>query len=169
MVFSRHNPDDLLRIFSLLVSNEGRISELADAVGSNAKQLARNLLAFESIVGYAKLMENVINFPSDALLPAPVSQIQQDSWEWESFERVTEQTAGGVTDIDEEGNRVEHSSIVYSLEEDFSEFVVLGNLSVDVAISEIAEHDLVIQDLSVAEQIQNSEEYERRETEEVLI
>jgi len=169
MVFSRHNPDDLLRIFPLLVSSGGKLSELADAVGSNAKHLARNLLAFESIIGYAKLMENVINFPSDALLPAPVSQIQQDSWEWESFKTVTEQTAGGITDIDEERNRVEQSSIVYSLEEDFSKFLMLGNLTVDVGNSDVAEHDLVIEDLSVAEQMQNTEEYERRETEEVLV
>lgn len=167
MVFARHNPDDLLRIFPLLVSSEGKLSELADAVGSNAKHLAKNLLAFESIIGYAKLMENVINFPSDALLPAPVSQIQQDSWEWESFERVTEQTAGGITDIDEERNRLEQSSIVYSLEEDLNKFLMLGNLTVDVAHGEVAEHDLVIEDLSVAQQMQSSEEYERRETEEI--
>ncbi|KAK7343931.1 hypothetical protein VNO77_13063 [Canavalia gladiata] len=79
--FSKHNPEALMNAFSLLLSN-GRPSKFAQAIGSSGRQLAKNILALDCITGYARLLENVLSFPSDALLPGPVSQIQQGSWEW---------------------------------------------------------------------------------------
>lgn len=166
MIFSKHNPDDLLRIFSLLISSEGKLSKFAGAVGSAGKLLARNILAFESITGYAKLMENVLNFPSDALLPAPISHIREDSWEWNSFSEAMEQTADDMLSIDEEGNIVEGSSIIQLLEDDFSSNVTLRNTSVDN--SDITDQDLVsTEDLNGVEQIANTEEFERREMDQI--
>uniref|UniRef100_A0A803KUK3 Glycosyl transferase family 1 domain-containing protein n=1 Tax=Chenopodium quinoa TaxID=63459 RepID=A0A803KUK3_CHEQI len=141
MIFSKHKPDDLLRIFSHLISSEGKLSEFAGAVASSGKLLARNLLAFESIIGYAKLMEDVLHFPSDSLLPSPISQIRQDSWEWNSFSEVMEQTVGNMISNDEEGNIVEGSSIVQKLEEDFNSFANLKNISVEN--SDVIERDLI--------------------------
>ncbi|CAO2842179.1 unnamed protein product [Amaranthus hypochondriacus] len=162
MVFSKNNPDDLLRIFSLLISSEGKLSKFAGVVGSTGKLLAKNLLAFESITGYAKLMENVLHFPSDASLPAPISQIQQDSWEWNSFSEVMEQTTDGMTSMDEEGNIMEGSILIRMLEEDFNTFVTLRNMSVDTI--DIAKQDLIsTDDLNGAEEIASFEEFERRE------
>ncbi|XP_021850387.2 uncharacterized protein [Spinacia oleracea] len=166
MIFSKHNPDDLLRIFSHLISSEGKISEFAGSVGSAGKLLARNLLAFESITGHAKLMENVVNFPSDAMLPSPVSQIQEDSWEWNSFSEVMEQTADDMISIDEEGNIVEGSNIVQLLEEDFNSYVTLRNISVEN--SDITERDLLsTEDFDGVEQIASLEEFERREMDQI--
>lgn len=166
MIFSKHNPDDLLRIFSLLISSEGKLSTFAGAVGSAGKLLARNILAFESITGYVKLMENVLNFPSDALLPAPISHIREDSWEWNSFSEAMEQTADDMLSIDEEGNIVEGSSIIQLLEDDFSSNVTLRNTSVDN--SDITDQDLVsTEDLNGVEQIANTEEFERREMDQI--
>lgn len=162
MTFSKHNPDDLLRIFSLLISSEGKLSKFAGAVGSAGKLLARNLLAFESITGHAKLLENVLNFPSDALLPAPISKIQEDTWEWNSFSEVMEQTSDDMINIDEEGNMIGGSSIIQTLEEDFISFIKLKNISLDN--SDITESDLVsTEDLTGVEHIASFEEFERRE------
>ncbi|KAL2930626.1 Dimethyladenosine transferase [Bienertia sinuspersici] len=142
-----HNPEDLLKIFSLLISSEGKLSEFAVAVGSAGKHLARNLLAFESITAHAKLMENVLNFPSDALLPTPIYQIQEDSWEWNSFSEVMEQRTNDIVNIDEEG-----SSIIQLLEDNFTSFVALRNLSLDN--SDINEQDLLsTEDLNNVEEI----------------
>lgn len=166
MTFSKHNPDDLLRIFSLLISSEGKLSKFAGAVGSAGKLLARNLLAFESITGHAKLLENVLNFPSDALLPAPISKIREDTWEWNSFSEVMEQTSDDMINIDEEGNMIGGSSIIQTLEEDFISFVNLKNISLDN--SDITESDLVsTEDLTGVEQIASFEEFERREMDQI--
>ncbi|KAJ1404729.1 UDP-glycosyltransferase family protein [Sesbania bispinosa] len=66
-------------------SKSGKLSKFAQAIGSSGRQLAKNVLALDCITGYARLLENVLNFPSDALLPGPVSQIQQGAWEWNLF------------------------------------------------------------------------------------
>lgn len=83
--FSKHNPEALMNAFSLLLSN-GRLSKFAQAIASSGRELAKNIQALECITGYARLLENVLNFPSDALLPGPVSQIQQGAWEWNLFQ-----------------------------------------------------------------------------------
>lgn len=79
--YSKHNPEALLNAFSLLLSS-GRLSKFAQAIGSSGRQFAKNVLALECITGYARLLENVLTFPSDSLLPGPVSQIQQGAWGW---------------------------------------------------------------------------------------
>ncbi|KAK7391494.1 hypothetical protein VNO78_19910 [Psophocarpus tetragonolobus] len=84
LFFSKHNPEALMNSFSLLLSN-GRLSKFAKAIALSGRQLAKNVLALDCIAGYARLLENVFSFPSDALLPGPVSQIQQGSWEWKLF------------------------------------------------------------------------------------
>ncbi|KAK7338358.1 hypothetical protein VNO77_18965 [Canavalia gladiata] len=48
---------------------------LAQAIGSSGRQLAKNILALDCKTGYARLLENVLSFPSDTLLTGPVSQI----------------------------------------------------------------------------------------------
>lgn len=87
--FSKHNPEALMNAFSLLLSS-GRLSKFAQAIGSSGRQFAKNMLALDCITGYARLLENVLSFPSDALLPGPVSQIQQGAWEWNFFQNEIE-------------------------------------------------------------------------------
>lgn len=45
------------------------------------------MFAFHCITDYIKLLENVIIFPSDTILPLPQSHIQQQTWEWSLFEK----------------------------------------------------------------------------------
>ncbi|CAA7410594.1 unnamed protein product [Spirodela intermedia] len=48
----------------------------------SGKKLSKNMLAWDCIAGYAKVLENVIQFPSDALLPSPATEARQRVWEW---------------------------------------------------------------------------------------
>ncbi|XP_074308131.1 uncharacterized protein LOC141643010 isoform X2 [Silene latifolia] len=161
MIFSKHNPDDLLRVFSILIANDKKLSKFGHAVGSAGKLLARNLLASESIAGYAKLMENILSFPSDVFLPAPTSDIQQDSWDWNSFIDVMEQS----TDNDE-GNIVGDPSIVINLEEEFSRTASLRNNSEEN--NELAGQDVVsAEDVDDVEEIASFEEFQRLEMDQI--
>ncbi|GKV34234.1 hypothetical protein SLEP1_g42625 [Rubroshorea leprosula] len=154
--FPKHDPDALLRSFSLLISN-GRLSKFAQTVASSARLLAKNILASECITGYAKLLEKVVNFPSDVLLPAPVSQIRQVSWEWNVFRKEIEQGTGGSST---------NSSIVYYLEKEFTNHVVSSNISENE--TEILEQDFPSEfDWDVLKEVEDFEEYERLESEEL--
>ena len=46
----------------------------AQTVVSSGRQLAKNIMACKCITGYASLLENLLNFPLDVLLPALVSE-----------------------------------------------------------------------------------------------
>lgn len=78
-----------------------------------------NMLASECIASYAELLESVLHFPSDTLLPYSISHIQQKTWWWD-IERETKQNN---TMVNNSSLRYEHSrqisNIVYVLEEDF--------------------------------------------------
>ncbi|GLT66763.1 hypothetical protein SLA2020_391120 [Shorea laevis] len=154
--FPKHDPDTLLQSFSLLISN-GRLSKFAQTVASSARLLAKNILASECVIGYAKLLEKVVNFSSDVLLPAPVSQIQQVSWEWNVFRKEIEQGTGGSST---------NSSIVYYLEKEFMNHVVSSNISENE--TEILEQDFPSElDWDVLKEVEDFEEYERLESEEL--
>ena len=84
VTFPKKNSNTLMRAFSLLISN-GKPSKFAEAVAFSRKQLAKNMLASEYVNSYAKLLKNVLSFPSDVLLPGHFSQSQIDDWEWKSL------------------------------------------------------------------------------------
>ena len=154
--FSKHNPEALMNAFSLLLSN-GRLSKFAQAIASSGRQLAKNVLALDCITGYARLLENVLNFPSDALLPGAVSQIQQGSWEWNLFQNEID-----LSKID--SNR--KVSIVYAVEHE------LASLNYSTSIvengTEVPLQDELTQlDLDTLREIEISEENEMFEVEEV--
>ncbi|XP_006606297.1 uncharacterized protein [Glycine max] len=153
--FSKHNPEALMNAFSLLLSN-GRLSKFAQAIASSGRQLAKNVLALDCITGYARLLENVLNFPSDALLPGAVSQIQQGSWEWNLFQNEID-----LSKID--SNR--KVSIVYAVEHE------LASLNYSTSIvengTEVPLQDELTQlDLDTLREIEISEENEMFEVEE---
>lgn len=154
--FSKHNPEALMNAFSLLLSN-GRLSKFAQAIASSGRQLAKNVLALDCITGYARLLENVLNFPSDALLPGAVSQIQQGSWEWNLFQNEID-----LSKID--SNR--KVSIVYAVEHE------LASLNYSTSIfengTEVPLRDELTQlDWDILREIEISEENEMFEVEEV--
>ncbi|KAJ6720187.1 GLYCOSYL TRANSFERASE FAMILY 1 PROTEIN [Salix viminalis] len=68
ILLSKYNLEALTRAFSLLISN-GKLSKYAETVAFSGRLLAKNMLASECITGYARLLENMLSFPSDTLLP----------------------------------------------------------------------------------------------------
>ncbi|XP_022743080.1 uncharacterized protein LOC111294154 isoform X2 [Durio zibethinus] len=150
--FPKHHPDALLRAFSLLTSN-GRLSRFGQTVASSGRLLAKNILASECITGYAILLENLLNFPSDVLLPARVSELQQGSWEWNLFRQEIEQRNSDIS---------EDLSVVYALEEEFTKHII------DISENRTEIQDILTeQDLDIVTEIENFEDYERLELEEV--
>ncbi|KAH1064563.1 hypothetical protein J1N35_029550 [Gossypium stocksii] len=152
--FPKHDPDGLLRAFSLLISN-GRLSKFAETVASSGRLLAQNILASECITGYASLLVNLLYFPSDVLLPGPVSELQQASWEWNLFRKEIEHS-NFDTSVD--------SSVVYTVEEELTKHIIDTSKN----RTELQDQDaLTGQDLDLVTEIENFEDYERLEMEEI--
>ncbi|KAH0980901.1 hypothetical protein GBA52_008078 [Prunus armeniaca] len=162
--FPNHNPDALMKSFSLMISN-GKLSKFARTVASSGRLLAMNLLASECITGYARVLENALNFPSDALLPGPISELQQGTWEWNLFGNEIDYTTGNMQDNDEQSS-LENTSVVYALEEEFSGLAYSTNIS-DNGTWELAQDIPTQLDWDLLTEIENSEEYERLEMEEL--
>ncbi|PRQ56452.1 putative glycosyl transferase, family 1 [Rosa chinensis] len=160
--FPRHDPDALLKAFSQMISN-GKLSKFARTVASSGRLIAMNLLASESITGYARLLESVLNFPSDALLPGPFSQLQQGTWEWNLFGSEIDY---GTGNINENQASVENSSVIHSLEQEFSGFSYSTNTS-ENGTENLARDNPTQLDWDVLREIELSEEYERLEMEEL--
>ncbi|XP_057471754.1 uncharacterized protein LOC130760449 isoform X1 [Actinidia eriantha] len=165
MIYPKHNPEALMRAFSLLIS-KGRLSRFAHAVASSGRLLAKNMQASDCIAGYAKLLENVLTFPSDALLPGQISQLKQGTWEWNLFRKEMEQRASDMGIMDQQGSNVRNYSIVYTLEEELTNPIDLMNTS--QSEPEILTQDTpTTLDWDIITEIENSEEVETLEMEEI--
>lgn len=163
MFFPKRNPDALLKAFSLLISN-GKLSRFAQTVASSGRRLAKNILASECITGYARLLERVLNFPSDAFLPGPISQLHQGAWEWNLFQKETDLRGHEMEDIAE--GKSAARSVVYALEEEFAYSAKSKNMSEDGNVN--LEQDIPNQqDWDILREIESSEEYESLEMEEL--
>lgn len=71
--------------------SNGSLSVSGRKIASAGKAHAKNLLASETIEGYAALMENVIQFPADVLSPLRAGDIPlalKQEWKWHLFEDV---------------------------------------------------------------------------------
>lgn len=160
--FQKDNPEGLSRAFSLFISN-GKLSKFARTIASAGRLRAKNMLALDCVTRYARILENVLNFPSVALLPGPISQLQQVSWEWNLFRKEIDLGTGDILNMDEWGTSTSsrNSSVVDLLEEEFTKNITQNeNWSADQdTISEL--------DWDVLQDIESSEEYERLETEQV--
>ncbi|KAL0680574.1 hypothetical protein Bca4012_047421 [Brassica carinata] len=117
--FRRNDPDTLLKAFSPLIS-DGSLSKFAQTVASSGRLLIKNMMATECITGYARLLENVLHFPSDTFLPGSVSQLQVAAWEWSLFRRVIEEAESLTQDS-------AYGSIVFQVEEKFTSVVESTN------------------------------------------
>lgn len=165
LLFPKHNPDALMRAFSLLISS-GKLSKFAKALAFSGRLLAKNLLASECITGYGRLLENVLNFPSDTMLPGPISQLQQGTWEWNLFRGGIELKNGDKQNSDEKATSMGMFSVVRALEEEFINFSHLTNYAENR--TEILPQDIPTKlDWDVLREIEISEENESLEMEEV--
>lgn len=80
----------LAQVLLQAVSN-GKVSISGQKIASAGKAHAKNLMASETIEGYAVLLENVVKFPTDALHPLTVDDIPlalKKEWKWHLFEDV---------------------------------------------------------------------------------
>lgn len=164
IIFSKHTPDALMKAFLLLVSN-GKLSEFAHSIASSGRLLVQNMLASECTAGYAKLLENVLTFPSDSVLPGHISQLKQGEWEWGSFRKI-EQLSGDMSSLDLKG-AMRNLSVVYDVEEYLTPLIHSKDLS--QSDSEILAYDIPTElDWDILMEIDSLEEVERLEVEEVV-
>uniref|UniRef100_A0A0D9V319 Glycosyl transferase family 1 domain-containing protein n=1 Tax=Leersia perrieri TaxID=77586 RepID=A0A0D9V319_9ORYZ len=90
LLFPCKNAGKLTQVLLQAVSN-GKISDLGQKIASAGKVHAKNLMASETIEGYAVLLENVIKFPADVLTPLTAGEIPvalKQEWKWHLFEDV---------------------------------------------------------------------------------
>ncbi|KDP45060.1 hypothetical protein JCGZ_01560 [Jatropha curcas] len=165
LLFQKHNPEALMRAFSLLIS-DGKLSGFAQTVASSGRLLARNMFVSECITGYARLLENLLSFPSDALLPGPLSKLQQKEWEWNLFRKEIAQGTDNFLGMDGRDSSYGGSSVVYFLEEELTNLIDSTNISANG--TEILVPDLPTEsDWDVLREIDSFEEYESLEMEEL--
>ena len=80
----------LTQVLLRALSN-GKVSVSGQKIASVGKVYAKNLMASETIEGYAVLLENVIKFPTDVLSPLTAGEIPlalKQEWKWHLFEDV---------------------------------------------------------------------------------
>ncbi|KAJ8759183.1 hypothetical protein K2173_004190 [Erythroxylum novogranatense] len=163
ILFAKDDSEDLMRIFSLLIS-DGKLSKYAQDVSFSGKLLAKNMLASECITGYAKLLENVLSFPSDALLPDPASQLQQKVWEWNLFGEELGQENSELPGM-EMLTPFRESSVILSIEEEMNGLVNSTNMLDNGHVIEVP--DIPTEsDWDVLQDIESAEEYEKLENDE---
>lgn len=96
-------PKEDIRILSQIVMqviSKGKVSSLARNMASVGRGTAKNLMALESIEGYALLLENVFRLPSEVEPPKDVTEIPlnlKDKWQWNLFEAVSNLTYFNTT------------------------------------------------------------------------
>lgn len=159
--YSKHNPEALMKAFSLLLSS-GKLSKFAQAIGSSGRQFTKNVLALDCITGYARLLENVLSFPSDSLLPGPVSQIQQGAWEWNLFQNEIEL---GLPKMDSEFSNGK-ISVVHDVEQELASLNYSTN-TIENGTEVPVLDELAKLDWDILREIEISEESEMLEMAEV--
>ena len=77
------------------VISKGKMSPQARDIAAVGRKTARNLLVLEAVEGYASLLQNVLNLPSEVAPPKAVSDIPinlKEQWQWKMFEAVSNWT-----------------------------------------------------------------------------
>ncbi|KAG2590197.1 hypothetical protein PVAP13_5NG280500 [Panicum virgatum] len=90
LLFPKKNIGMLTQVLLRALSN-GKVSVSGQKIASVGKVYAKNLMASETIEGYAVLLENVIKFPTDVLSPLTAGEIPlalKQEWKWHLFEDV---------------------------------------------------------------------------------
>lgn len=165
ILFDPSQPDTLDRALSLLIEDK-KLSNFAKSVASHGKLLSINMLASECIVSYAQLLENVLHFPSDTLIPYSSSPNQQKTWLWDLLDREIKQTSTSmqVSSSSKDKDYIPRSSIVHQLEEEYSR----RNLGKGFQVENMTYDFPNESDWNIVNEMQVFEDYDCRETQEVL-
>ncbi|XP_047956041.1 uncharacterized protein LOC125201826 isoform X1 [Salvia hispanica] len=164
ITFPKNHPEALRNAFALLIS-EGNLSKFAHSVSSSGRLRAKNMFAGECIFGFAKLVEDVFDFPSDVLLPTPASQLKNIVWEWNQFRKELDQISSERGHMYREDHLRVNSTVVYDLEEDMINYAALGNVS-GVNPEGLEEDMPTALDWEILNEIESSDEVEMLEREE---
>uniref|UniRef100_M4C9S0 Glycosyl transferase family 1 domain-containing protein n=1 Tax=Brassica campestris TaxID=3711 RepID=M4C9S0_BRACM len=87
-LFPKKNLEILLQIV-LEVITEGKISPLARNIGLMGKSIVKNMMALETIEGYAVLLENILKLSSEVASPKDIQTVPpklREGWSWHLFE-----------------------------------------------------------------------------------
>jgi len=90
LLFPRKNIGMLAQVLLRAVSNS-KVSLSGQKIASAGKAHAKNLMASETIEGYAMLLKNVVKLPTDALSPLTADEIPlalKQEWKWHLFDDV---------------------------------------------------------------------------------
>ena len=118
-IFHSRDPKSFGAAFLLAIEE---IHTLNPSVARSGKKLSKNMLAQDCITEYAKLLENVVQFPSDTVLPDPINKLRSHQWEWNFLEEETGKLQNEIQNqIFIEGASRTSSSIVYLIEEEFAD------------------------------------------------
>lgn len=153
----------MLKAFSPLIS-DGRLSKLAQTIASSGRRLTKNMMAAECITGYARLLENILHFPSDTFLPGSISQLQVATWDWSQFRNEIGQQQIFVQDAAYASTG--RLGIVSQVEEKFMGVLESTN-PVDNSTLFVSDELPSKLDWDVLDEIEGAEEYEKVESEEV--
>ncbi|CAN8257166.1 unnamed protein product [Cochlearia groenlandica] len=161
LFFRRNDPNALLKAFVPLISN-GKLSKFAQAIGSSGRLLTKNMMAPECISGYARLLENILHFPSDTFLPGSISQLQVGAWEWSLLKREIRQPKSFIQD----SAYASKPGIIFQVEKKFMGVVDSTNY-VDNNTIYLSNELPSKLDWDTLEEIEGAEEYEKVESEEL--
>lgn len=91
-LFPKEDIGVLTKLAFQLISN-GKLTLVARNAASMGRLTAKNLLASESVVGYASLLENILMLPSEVSIPQVAKEIPVEfkaKWQWRYFEYITD-------------------------------------------------------------------------------
>ncbi|KAG1355011.1 hypothetical protein COCNU_07G011230 [Cocos nucifera] len=170
-IFHPSDPESLATAFSHLIKDK-KLSSLARVAASNARELSMDMQASDCIAGYAKLLENVLQFPSDVMLPHSFSPTRQAYWLRGLFMADVEerdyhvQTEGDEGELERDYHLSrQRSSIVYFLEEQYAKNHMDNRSRVE---NEAPIEDFPTQlDWDIVSEMEISEDLERREIQEL--
>ncbi|CAN1258290.1 hypothetical protein LINPERPRIM_LOCUS9838 [Linum perenne] len=157
LFFPKYDPEALMRTFSLLIS-DGNISELARTLSVSGRLFAKNMLATECVSGYAKLLENILGYPLDALLPASLDRLQQTTWEWALF--------GDEIDVEAADSNFKGLGVIQHLETEVQDLITSANISANTT-NKWEPDSVTKSDWDVLDEIERHEEFETVELHQV--
>jgi hypothetical protein len=91
-------PKDNTRVLTQIlrqVFSKGKLSPLARNIASIGRSTAKNLMVLETVEGYASLLVNVLNLPSDVAPLKAIAEIPpkfKEKWQWHLFEGISDST-----------------------------------------------------------------------------
>ncbi|KAL4186506.1 hypothetical protein AMTRI_Chr09g34260 [Amborella trichopoda] len=166
LIYPTNDAGSLTAIFSKLFTR-GKLNRRAYLLGSTARLRVRYMIVLDFITSYVKLLENVVQFPSDARLPKPVLRLHAPDVEW-AWKLIGDEMNVGDYQILGEGVRKlnilhRNSSWIFAIEERWKSSM----RAFDNEAKNFTKDIPTQQDWDDARNMEISEEYERREMEEL--